>query len=238
MSFKTSLVDIDKIRSQVKRSTFSEEDLEKLAQLILQLNGLVTPLVVQEISLEKYEVIEGDFLFYGALKAWEIDDNFEMIRAFIVNEEEKKLVFEQLQLLEDSFQKDQQSNRIDNLEQKIHQLIKDSENNLSNQVEKISSQIITIEENLPARLDVLKAFNELAAIKLICPLEIAEFSPPEIDKLIRLIQKERKKRPFQSLSELVERSKINQGKTTVRLITEVKLIKIIDRWSKISFYFD
>ena len=238
MSFKTSLVDIDKIRSQVKRSTFSEHDLEKLAQLILQLNGLVTPLVVQEISLEKYEVIEGDFLFYGALKAWEIDDNFEMIRAFIVNEEEKKLVFEQLQLLEDSFQKDQQSNRIDNLEQKIHQLIKDSENNLSNQVEKISSQIITIEENLPARLDVLKAFNELAAIKLICPLEIAEFSPPEIDKLIRLIQKERKKRPFQSLSELVERSKINQGKTTVRLITEVKLIKIIDRWSKISFYFD
>ncbi len=99
MTFKTSLVDIDKITSPIKRSHFSEADLEKLAQLILQLNGIVQPLVVKEVSLEKYEVIEGDFQFYGALKAWEIDDDFEMIRAFIVNEQENKLVEQQINLL-------------------------------------------------------------------------------------------------------------------------------------------
>ena len=38
MSFKTSLVDIDKITSKVKRSTFSEDKLEELANLILELN--------------------------------------------------------------------------------------------------------------------------------------------------------------------------------------------------------
>ena len=86
------------------------------------------------------------------------------------------------------------------------------------------------------KLDVLTAFNELPTIKLICPLEIAGFSPTEIDKIISFIQKERKKKAFKSLAELIERSKINQGKTTIRLITEVKLIKIIDRWSKISFH--
>ena len=73
---------------------------EKLARSILELNGVVSPLVVQETSLEKYEVVEGDFQFYGALKAWEINDNFEMIRAFIVNDQEKQLLTQQLKLLQ------------------------------------------------------------------------------------------------------------------------------------------
>ena len=236
MSFKTSLVDIDKITSKVERSTFSEKELEKLARSILELNGVVSPLVVQETSLEKYEVIEGDFQFYGALKAWEINDNFEMIRAFIVNDQEKKLLTQQLKLLQKSRSENQQKNQINHLEKKLQQLIKKSEQNLSKQVTEVNIKMNKLEKKLPVKLDVLTAFNELPTINLICPLEIAGFSPTEIDKIISFIQKERKKKAFKSLAELIERSKINQGKTTVRLITEVKLIKIIDRWSKISFH--
>ena len=236
MSFKTSLVDIDKITSKVERSTFSEKELEKLARSILELNGVVSPLVVQETSLEKYEVVEGDFQFYGALKAWEINDNFEMIRAFIVNDQEKKILTQQLKFLQKSSSENQQKNQINNLEKKLQQLIKKSEQNLSKQVTEVNIKMNKLEKKLPVKLDVLTAFNELPTINLICPLEIAGFSPTEIDKIISFIQKERKKKAFNSLAELIERSKINQGKTTVRLITEVKLIKIIDRWSKISFH--
>jgi hypothetical protein len=251
MSFKTSLVDIDKINSQVKRSTFSEVELEKLAQLILQLNGIVQPLVVKEIGLEKYEVLEGDFQFYGALKAWEIDDNFEMVRAFIVNDKESTLVTKQLKLLqvphisnsqpksEDNLIVKQDKNldiRIDNLEQRLNRYIETSEANLQNKVQELELKISQINEQLPTKLDVLTAFNEYPIEKLYSPIQTAGISDKDVSKILDFIGKERKKKAFDSLDDIVERSKVKQGKRKVRLITESKLLKIIDRWSKTAFY--
>lgn len=251
MSFKTSLVDIDKINSKIKRSTFSEVELEKLAQSILQLNGIVKPLVLKEISPDKYEIVEGDFQFYGALKAWEIDDDFEMIRAFIVNEKENDLVTEQLKLLGDSsisdnnyksednltVQKDHNLEiRIDNLENRLDRFQQTSEANLQDKVKQLESKISQITEQLPIKLDVLTAFNELPLEKLYSPIQSAGISDTEVSKILDFIGKERKKKPFNCLDEIPDRSKVNRGKGKVRLITEKKLIKIIDTWSKIAFY--
>ena len=251
MSFKTSLVDIDKITSKVKRSTFSEVELEKLAQLILELNGIVQPLVVKEIALEKYEVIEGDLQFYGALKAWEIDDDFEMIRAFIVNDKESDLVTEQLKLLQVSsingnepksednliVKKDNNLNtRIDNLEHRLNKYIETSEANLQDKVQELELKMSQITEQLPTKLDVLTAFNELPPEKLYSPIQSAGISDKDVSKIIDFIGKERKKKPFNSLDDIVIRSKVNQGKRKVRLITDKKLLKIVDSWSKIAFY--
>ena len=252
MSFKTFLVDIDKITSKVKRSNFAENELEKLAHSILQLNGIIQPLVLKEIDLEKYEVIEGDFQYYGALKAWEIDDDFEMIRGFVVNEKENNLVAEQLKLLAglnnqqlkltptpiitDTNSDNNLSPLIDNLENRLDKLIIDFDSKITEKTKELDIQINQMREQLPSKLEVLSAFNELSAEKLILPLKTAGINEKEINNIISFVNRERKKKPFESLTDLIERSKIKQGKRNVKLITEGKLIKMMDRWRDIGFY--
>ncbi len=222
MSFKTSLVDIDKITSKIPRSNFAEEDLEKLAQLILQLDGIVQPLVVEETSLERYELVEGSFQFYGALKAWEFDDEFETIRAFIVNKKENDLISQQLNLLHDNetktvttvapkeaveTNKDKDS-RIDNLENRFNQYIENYQQDFENKIKQLKAQIEQINkqlavdnkqslnEQLPTKLDLLTAFNTLEIEKLVSPLQIAGITNKELDKVVKFIREERKKKPF------------------------------------------
>jgi len=245
MTFKTSLVDIDKINSSIPRSTFSESDLEKLARLILELDGIVYPLVVKEIALESYELIEGYFQYFGAVKAFEINDNFEMIRAFILKDNEENLVKQQLDLLKLFSEKKgtQQviisgdnsavETRLNNLESRLNQVTINWEQKLTEEISKISTHINQISDNLPQKIEPLTAFNEFSLDKLVFVLSKANIQG--IATKVEAIDKERKKAKFSSLNDIIERVKISQGKRKVRVITEKLMIKVIDTFSTIYF---
>lgn len=95
-----SLVAVKKIASTVPRSNFADRDLEKLARLILELGGSINPIVVRRNGMDGYEIVQGDFEYYAAAKAREIDPfKGETIGAFILEPENEELLLEQVKIL-------------------------------------------------------------------------------------------------------------------------------------------
>ncbi|MCZ0904856.1 ParB N-terminal domain-containing protein, partial [Microcoleus sp. HI-ES] len=68
-----SLVAVKRITSAVPRSNFAEPDLEKLARLILESGGLINPIIVRRNGMDAYEIVDGDFEYYAAVRAKEIE---------------------------------------------------------------------------------------------------------------------------------------------------------------------
>ncbi|EGK87217.1 chromosome partitioning protein ParB [Microcoleus vaginatus PCC 9802] len=98
-----SLVLVKKITSTVPRSNFAERDLEKLAQLILELGGLINPIILRRNGMDSYEIVDGDFEYYAAAKAREINPmKGETIGAFILEPENEGLLLQQVQALRKS----------------------------------------------------------------------------------------------------------------------------------------
>ncbi len=95
-----SLVAVKKITSKVPRANFADRDLEKVAQLILELGGLINPIILRRNGMDAYEIVDGDFEYYAAAKAREINPmKGETIGAFILEPENEELLLEQVQAL-------------------------------------------------------------------------------------------------------------------------------------------
>lgn len=95
-----SLVLVKKITSKVSRANFADRDLEKVAQLILELGGLINPIILRRNGMDAYEIVDGDFEYYAAAKAREINPmKGETIGAFILEPENEELLLEQVQAL-------------------------------------------------------------------------------------------------------------------------------------------
>ncbi|MEG4276266.1 ParB N-terminal domain-containing protein [Microcoleus sp. MON1_C1] len=95
-----SLVAVKRITSAVPRSNFAEPDLEKLARLILESGGLINPIIVRRKGMDAYEIVDGDFEYYAAVRAKEIESlKGETIGAFILEEENEELLLKQLEIL-------------------------------------------------------------------------------------------------------------------------------------------
>ncbi len=102
-----SLVLVKKITSTVSRSNFADRDLEKVAQLILELGGLINPIILRRNGMDAYEIVDGDFEYYAAAKAREINPmKGETIGAFILEPENEELLLEQVQALRKSAKTD------------------------------------------------------------------------------------------------------------------------------------
>lgn len=102
-----SLVLVKKITSTVPRSNFADRDLEKVAQLILELGGLINPIILRRNGMDAYEIVDGDFEYYAAAKAREINAlKGETIGAFILEPENEELLLEQVQALRKSAKTD------------------------------------------------------------------------------------------------------------------------------------
>ncbi|MBD2742044.1 hypothetical protein [Coleofasciculus sp. FACHB-1120] len=100
MKLSTSLVGVKKINSNVPRSEFSEDELNQTAELILKAEGIINPPVIRRTSLESYEVVNGHFEYYAAVKAREIDPRKgEMIGAFIIESENEGVLMDQVKVL-------------------------------------------------------------------------------------------------------------------------------------------
>ncbi len=95
-----SLVLVKKITSTVPRDNFRDRDLEKVAQLILELGGLINPIILRRNGMDAYEIVDGDFEYYAAAKAREINPmKGETIGAFILEPENEEFLLEQVQSL-------------------------------------------------------------------------------------------------------------------------------------------
>lgn len=155
MKLSTSLVAVKKIISKVDRSQFLDNDLNQAAKLILEAEGVINPIILHRTSLESYEVVDGNFEYYAAVRAREIDPHKgEMIGAFIVEPENEEVIKEQVKVIRRQGDDDNNKPRIENLSQQNVKITSDKVEQVAEAVKKIK-EIDSKQTNTQSKLEVL-----------------------------------------------------------------------------------
>ncbi|MDC0831737.1 hypothetical protein POG22_01770 [Geitlerinema sp. CS-897] len=234
LDLRTSLVDIASITSTTPRSTFSESKLETVARSILKSGGLVKPIIIKRIGLDSYQIVAGDFEYYASLKAQEIDDNFEMIRAFIVDSEQESFVVEQASEIAKQYEikaisvpssegSSELESRLSNLELRLEQSLNDIRREVSQERTQIFERFQGLESQISEPIDPLHELNVLPYDKIAIRLKQAKIARAE--KLAKTICEARSKKSdgqFENYLDVVE---------SVKGLGQKTILSIIDDWS-------
>jgi ParB family chromosome partitioning protein len=229
-----SLVAVKKITSAVPRSNFAEADLEKLARLILESGGLINPIIVRRNGMDAYEIVDGDFEYYAAARAKEIEPlKGETIGAFILEEENEELLLEQLEILRKTAIIDNPSTnevpqpsssfeqRLTNIETRLENRINELKAEYMREKQALIERVKDVESRIPKPVPLLEALNTQDPSKLAINLKNAGIKVPIIEQIL----KERDLEQFASFENVLERIK---GKG----LGEKTMIKLIDKWQK------
>lgn len=98
MSLLTSSIDLDTI-APPNPSQFESSQIEHLANLFLRAGDTVRPILLSKTSPISFQILEGDFEYYAAMKAQEIDAQFTAIRAYVVPPDLESTILEQYHFL-------------------------------------------------------------------------------------------------------------------------------------------
>ncbi len=220
------LVETKLISSSQPASHFSQSEIDKLAKLILNANGLLRPLVLKETGFEKYEVVSGHLEYYAAVRAKEKNpQQAEMVNALVIEAEEEKTAIQQVHLLEQLSNSTQTHSTtsitpLDDLASTLEDLfnreLKVMTQNLETNLQRISDQ-------LPKQTKPINAFNQLTDVDLTRRLISVGIKGKNLEKIVEQVVK---KRPFNSLSEVVKQ---------VNGLSEKKMVEIVDGWADLLF---
>jgi hypothetical protein len=98
---KCYLIDIKNITSNLPKSKFSAVEIEQLADWILELGGLIRPLILKQGSGEKYKIIEGHLEYYAAARAKEKNPTqADQVNAFIIPSKSQQTTIDQLAIFD------------------------------------------------------------------------------------------------------------------------------------------
>lgn len=244
MKLSTMLVAVRKISSHIPRSNFSETDIEKAAQLILAVEGLINPIILKRTSLESFEVVDGHFEYYAAAKAREINlAKGEMINAFILDEENTEVLQQQVEMLRPSKETSTPTvstntaaveARVNNLETRIEARLRDFEQANKTLKTQLESKIKEIEGKLPQKIEPLVAFNQDNQLELTRKFQMRGiYGGKNAEKIAAAIIEARGKQPnqeFSSLAAIVKEVKMVVGKRKQTAISDKKMLEFIDKW--------
>ncbi|MFN6273374.1 MAG: chromosome partitioning protein ParB [Microcystis sp.] len=216
-------VDITDINPSLPRETFSETELENLANLIIEMGGIIRPAILKKADNkkvdERYNIISGDLEYYASVIANQKVPDIEMINAFVVDKEAESIALQQIQLLSPSPGLITKPEKIDNpLELRMSNLEKRLETQLQAIREEYQKEIKRLEEKIiilppppPASKSILELLNTCDANQL----KKAGIPPASVNDFL----KKRSEKPFDSVED------IQRGVTG---IGQVRLAKLID----------
>lgn len=93
-------IDVKEIQCDVSRSSFNSENIENLANLILDISGILQPLILKQTGVENYSIIDGYLEYFAAVRAREKDpEKGEMVHAFLVDPKDEASIHEQIKIL-------------------------------------------------------------------------------------------------------------------------------------------
>jgi len=246
MKLSTSLVPVKKISSSKPRSTFADDQLEQAAQLILESEGAINLIVVRRTSSQSYDVVDGDFEYYAAARAREIDPRKgEMVGVFIIEPENEEALTKQVQLFRKqniplshviSPSEDVAESRLINMESRatnIESRITNQElryekrtdelgEELKREIKNINTRLNELESRLPKLIEPLEALNSWKINQLTLKLSKVSVKPSIIEKIFNEREANGK---YSSFTNVLERMK---GKG----LGEKTMIKIIDSFSE------
>ncbi|MBD2006865.1 MULTISPECIES: Rho termination factor N-terminal domain-containing protein [Cyanophyceae] len=244
MKLSTSLVAVKKINSNVPRSEFLEDELNRTAELILKAEGIINPPVIRRTRGEsyEYEVVNGHFEYYAAVKAREIDARKgEMIGAFIIESENEKVLMDQVKVLrnresnnESSVADTQPLNTVESSKEviQIESLLPEMESLIDRKLQLISSRISEQnEELLREQVEVLRSreINNESPVADIQPSNTVESSKeviqienllPEIESLIDRKIQQISKNISEHINEFVQKIELILNKPVKVIIKE------------------
>jgi hypothetical protein len=246
MKLSTSLIAVKKITCNTPRSIFPDDEIEQAANLILAVEGLINPIVVRRTGLQSYEVINGDFEYYAAARAREINLKLaEMVSVYIVEDENAQVLFEQIKL----FRRNSIFNKPDNSEINLDAVL-EMFSNLESRFEKITHQftedtkdkyrlefeIKELKNKINEKREPIDVFNncdEVQLTKKLINAGISEKQASQKAQEVISVRKTLKDKQFKSLTEIVEKVKTNSGKRKIKAISEKKMLEIVQSWSDI-----
>ncbi len=237
------LVDVKNITSDIPRSKFSESDLENLADMILESGGIIRPLILKPTGLETYSVVDGHLEYYGAVKAREKNPRKgEMVNALVTSPKIEDLVLKQATFLKKSQPNEKAvipisntaalESRLANLEIRIEKQINELKSEQAEERHRIDDKFNEFNKLIPRQIQPLKVFNTLSVAELVLRLTNVGFVSTTAASIAEVIDKERKKKEFSSLSDLVTRVKVKKGKRLVKAISAERMLDIVDIWSR------
>lgn len=216
-------VDITDINPSVPRETFSETELENLANLIIEMGGLIRPAILKKADNkkvdERYNIISGDLEYYASVIANQKVPDIEMINAFVVDKEAENIALQQIQLLSPSPGLITTPEKTDNpLELRVSNLEKRLETQLQAIREEYQKEIKRLEEKIiisppsPPSKSILELLNSCDANQL----KKVGIPPASVNDFL----KKRSEKPFDSLEDVLNRP--------VSGVKEKRLIKLVD----------
>ena len=228
-----SLVAVKRITSAVPRSNFAEADLDKLARLILESGGLINPIIVRRNGMDAYEIVDGDFEYYAAARAKEIEPlKGETIGAFILEEENEELLLEQLEIRRKTAitenpivsvvpqQSSSLEQRLTNIETRLENRINELKADYTREKQALIERVKEVESCIPKPVPLLEALNTQKESQLSINLKNAGITSQTMrDNIIT----QRDLEPFTSFENVVKRIKGLGDKT---------MIKVIDNWQR------
>lgn len=218
-------VDITDINPSVPRETFSETELENLANLIIEMGGLIRPAILKKADNkkvdERYNIISGDLEYYASVIANQKVPDIEMINAFVVDKEAENIALQQIQLLSPSPRLITTPEKTDNpLELRMSNLEKRLETQLQAIREEYQKEIKRLEEKIiispPPSSSPSKSILELLNTSDANQLKKGGIPPASVNEFL----KKRSEKPFDSLEDILNRP--------VSGVKEKRLIKLID----------
>ena len=217
-------VDITDINPSVPRETFSETELENLANLIIEMGGLIRPAILKKADNkkvdERYNLISGDLEYYASVIANQKVPDIEMINAFVVDKEAENIALQQIQLLSPSpgliTTPEKTDNplelRVSNLEKRLETQLQAIREEYQKEIKRLEEKIIILPPPPPASKSILELLNTCDANQL----KKAGIPPASVNDFL----KKRSEKPFDSVEDIRKRR--------VTGIGQVRLAKLVD----------
>ena len=219
-------VDITDINPSVPRETFSETELENLANLIIEMGGLIRPAILKKADNkkvdERYNIISGDLEYYASVIANQKVPDIEMINAFVVDKEAENIALQQIQLLSPSpgliTTPEKTDNplelRMSNLEKRLETQLQVIREEYQKEIKRLEEKIIISPPSHPSHpsKSILELLNTCDANQL----KKGGIPPASVNDFL----KKRSEKPFDSLEDVLNRP--------VSGVKEKRLIKLVD----------
>jgi hypothetical protein len=212
-------VDITDINPSVPRETFSETELENLANLIIEMGGLIRPAILKKADNkkvdERYNIISGDLEYYASVIANQKVPDIEMINAFVVDKEAENIALEQIQLLSPSpgliTTPEKTDNplelRVSNLEKRLETQLQAIREEYQKEIKRLEEKIIILPPPPPASKSILELLNTCDANQL----KKAGINRTVTANFL-------KEKPFVSLNDITERVDKMGAATLIKLM--------------------
>ena len=222
-------IDLDNISSSEALSSFEQNKLENLANLIIDMGGIVCPITLKQTGFEQYEILNGNLEYYASRIARERNSSIETISSIVINHEYEDNAKQQIQLLRPELNAPKPD--IDN-HPDIEKCLSEFRLSITNELQAMREEIKRLEEKIiispppasppaspppspspsPPSKSILELLNSCDANQL----KKVGIPPASVNDFL----KKRSEKPFDSVEDIRKRR--------VTGIGQVRLAKLVD----------